>query len=73
MDYKTATDRLAERVTHEDLAEALGVSVNAVRAARLDPGTDSHRTPPEGWERAVAQLARTRAAELEELAAELER
>ena len=39
--------------------------------ARLDSSTDSYRRPPEGWESAVAKLARERAAELVKLAEEL--
>jgi hypothetical protein len=60
VDFKKTTDALFERVTHEDLADALGVSVALIRQARLKPGTGAHRTPPEGWEKAVAKLAADR-------------
>ena len=57
MDFRKATDALLESVTLEDLAHALGRSTQAVRQARADKETSAHRTPPEGWEAAVAKLA----------------
>lgn len=61
MNYKEATDRLFERITAADLAEALGVSQNAVARARLDPTTRDYRPPPQGWRIAVARLAQRKA------------
>lgn len=55
-----------------DVADAAGVSYGLMRQARLDPDASSYRRPPEGWESAVARLARARAAELGKLAEELE-
>ena len=60
MNFKEATDALFERVTHEDLAGALGVSVPSIRQARLDGKALAFRQPPEGWEKAVATLAESR-------------
>lgn len=57
MDFKKATDALFARLTHEDLAEALGVSVPSIRQARLGVDSAAHRGPPQGWERAVLRLA----------------
>ncbi len=71
MDFKEATDLLGRVVTQEEIAAAAGVSHAAVRQARLDPSNSSYRRPPEGWEGAIARLARERAAELEQLAEEL--
>jgi hypothetical protein len=78
MDYKTATDRLAESVPLRDLAGALGVSHNTVVRARMD-GPNA-RPAPAGWQAAVVALARkwandlrARAARLDELADELSR
>lgn len=56
MNFKKATDALFGRVDHKDLAKALGVSVALIRQARLAPGAKAHRSPPEGWEKAVLKL-----------------
>lgn len=68
MNFKDATDALFERVTHEALAEVLGVSVPSIRQARLDPSAAAFRQPPEGWERAVADLAEKRERHYRQLA-----
>ena len=73
MDFREATDTATETcITLADIADAAGVPHQSLRRARLDPGTDSYRSPPVGWESAIAKLARERAAELVELAEELE-
>lgn len=72
MDFKTATDNLSRTITQADIARAAGASYAAVRQARLDPSAASYRSPPDGWEAAIAGLARERATELLHLAAELE-
>jgi hypothetical protein len=73
MDFKKATDALFDRVDHADLARALDVSVPLIRQARLDSGAAAHRSPPEGWERAVIRLARERAERLLLLAERLKK
>lgn len=73
MDFATATDRVGSlRVTQADIAEALGIAHSTVRAARLDPDSPNYRQPPEGWERAIAKLARQRGEDLLQLAADLD-
>ena len=73
MDFKKATDRATRTcITLADIGDATGVTHQTVRRARLDPSTDSYRPPPDGWQSAIAKLARERAAELLELAEELE-
>ncbi len=73
MDFKTASDRATGAcVTLDDIAVAAGVSDSLIRRARLDPKGSSFRRPPDGWEGAIAKLARVRAGELVELAEELE-
>jgi len=72
MDFKEAIDRLGERVTHEQAARALGVSVASVRQYRLSPEANAHRSAPEGWAKVLAQLARKRISELSKLADELD-
>ena len=71
MNFRKATDELFEGISHQDLADALGLSVATVRQARLDDDAKAHRTPPEGWEESVARLARERAKRLERLAERL--
>jgi hypothetical protein len=74
VNFVDATDRLTKCPTHEDIAAAAEwSSVQTVRQARLDPSSSSYRRPPDGWEAAIAKLARQRAKELERLARELER
>lgn len=71
MDFTKATDKACEAITHVDIAEAAGVSVQTVRQARLSPESANHRPPPPGWQRVVARLAEERAGRLLELAKEL--
>ena len=69
MDFKKATDELlGVWISHQELADALGVSVATVRQARLDESAKAHRNAPEGWEPKVARLARSRASALQRLA-----
>ncbi len=73
VDFKTATDRLgALGVTHAELGAALGVAASTVRAARLDPTSESYRNPPEKWRPILAGMAEARGREFVGLAEELE-
>ncbi len=60
MNFKEATDGLFDRVTHEELAESLGISVATIRQVRLASDARAHRNPPENWEDAVIRLAEKR-------------
>lgn len=73
MDFREAVDRLGQRVTHEEVAQALGVSVASVRQYRLAEDAKAHRSAPRGWQKELARLARERGNELKVLADELER
>lgn len=64
MDFKTATDRVAGCISHAEIAEAAGVSVQTIRQARLDPSAPGHRPPPVGWRHTLTTLARERIEEL---------
>jgi hypothetical protein len=64
MNFKKATDELLASVTLADLAEALGVSVQAIRQARAAEATTAFRSPPIGWEVGVAKLASKRSGQL---------
>ena len=72
MDFTEATDRLTACPTHAEIADAAGVSLPKVRQARMRQTSEGYRRPPDGWESAIAKLARERAAELVRLAEELE-
>lgn len=72
MDFKQATDRLTERVTAEEIAGAFGVARNSIARARLDPSSSAYRSPPAGWQKVLARLARERGAEFNQLADEIE-
>lgn len=67
VDFRKATDSLFDRVSHEDLAEQLGLSVASIRQARLDSKANSHRNPPKGWEKAIIGLAEERTKHFNEL------
>lgn len=64
MDFKTATDRVAGCISHAEIAEAAGVSVQTIRQARLDPSAPGHRPPPGRWREVLIKLVRQRATEL---------
>ena len=57
MDFREATDALCETLDHEDVARALGVSVQSVRQARLTNANKARREPPRDWPYAVIRLA----------------
>ncbi len=57
MNFKEATDGLFDRISHEELAEDLGVSVASIRQARLDPKARAYRTPPPNWQEGVIRLS----------------
>jgi DNA-binding GntR family transcriptional regulator len=60
MDFKEATDSLFDRISHEELAEALGVSVASIRQARLPETAKAYRNPPPGWQDKVIRLSERR-------------
>lgn len=71
MDFKTATDLVAGCISHAEIAEAAGVSVQTIRQARLDPSAPGHRPPPTNWQPVLARLARERSRSLASFAEEL--
>ena len=72
MDFKTATDRVAGCISHAEIAEAAGVSVQTIRQARLDPSAPGHRPPPQGWTLVLRKLINRRITELAHVAQELD-
>lgn len=73
MDFKTASDALFERIPHETLAEELGVSVAAIRQARLDVSAKAHRPPPKNWKQAIVGMAENRIQSFHELIGEIKK
>jgi hypothetical protein len=71
MDFKTATDRVAGCISHAEIAEAAGVSIQTIRQARMDPGSASYRNPPAGWQAVLVALARKRSEDLADFAKQL--
>jgi len=72
MDFKTATDRLTERITADEVAEAFGVARNTIARARLERSNPGYRPPPGGWEPVLARMAREWSRRFGALADELE-
>jgi hypothetical protein len=60
MNFREAIDALCTYLNHQDVAKALGVSVQTVRQARLKEDSDGFRAAPKNWERAVIRLAEAR-------------
>ncbi len=71
MDFKTATDLLTTCISHAEIADAAGVSIQSIRQARLDQNNPNHRPPPDGWEKAVIRLAKEKRRELKALIEQL--
>ena len=46
MNFREAVDALGSSLTHEDVAKALGVSVQTIRQARMKEDSKSYRAPP---------------------------
>ncbi len=72
MDFRKATDNLFDGVPHKDLAKTLGVSVAAVRQARLRSEARAHRSPPPNWQAAVVKLANEQIHRYRKLVSDLE-
>ena len=71
-DFKTTSDELRRPVTLLEMANECGISVQSIERARLEEGSGAYLPPPRFWKGELAYLARERAAELVELADELE-
>jgi DNA-binding GntR family transcriptional regulator len=57
MNFKETTDGIFDRVSHEELADALGVSVASIRQARLPATAKAYRQPPAAWQDRVIRMA----------------
>ena len=70
-DFVSATDLLFKKTKPEELAKEIGCAVTSIAQARVTEDRPGHRSPPPGWEAAVARLARQKAAQLQKLAEKL--
>jgi hypothetical protein len=68
MDFVKASSAITAGVTLGDLADELGVTTVDLSRARTDPSNRYHRLPPDGWEAAIAKLARQQADRLTRVA-----
>jgi len=73
IDFVLATNELCGGVTHQEVAEALGVKLPTVRQARLGIAAKAHRKAPQGWEPKLAKLAQRQADRLQRLADRLQK
>jgi hypothetical protein len=60
MDFREAVDALCEPLDHKKVAEALGVSLQAVRQARMAEQSSAFRAAPKHWKDMVIRLAERR-------------
>ncbi len=67
MDFEDATTGLFRSLGHSALARTLGISVAAIRQARLSAGAQAYRAPPKNWRRGVLQLAEEQLAHYRDL------
>jgi hypothetical protein len=72
-DFVSVMDALCSGVSHDDVAARLGVSVAAIRQARLNPDAASRRSPPKGWRAVAMAMAGERADHFRQLADRLAR
>jgi hypothetical protein len=60
MDFRDAINELCAKIDHDDVAKALGVSVQTIRQARMSVAAKAHREPPREWQDALIRLAEER-------------
>lgn len=75
MDFREAMDRVgvsAVELAEEFQRRGTDVKPQTLRQARLDPAADGYRSPPAGWREVLADLARERLPELQEVVEQLE-
>lgn len=72
MEFRDAIDGLCAKIDHDDVAKALGVSVQTVRQARMSVDAKAHREPPPKWKDTVIRLAEERVSHYRELIKEMQ-
>jgi len=60
MNFREAVDALCDPLDHKKVAEALGVSLQAVRQARMQEQSSAFRAPPKHWKDIAILLAERR-------------
>ena len=74
MDFRTTTDQLLDLgFTIQEIADAIGVSRDAVRTARIRPSSPSHRPQPPNWPEGVRRLLCERVERLQWLGHDLDK
>ena len=68
VEFREAARILGEHITTADMADAVGMSTDTIRQARLGPGTSGYRNPPENWPKVIRHTAFRRAKGLVKLA-----
>jgi hypothetical protein len=69
--FRDATEALFSKLGAEDLAKEMGCSLGAIKQARMNPDSASHRPPPAEWEKAAKALAERQATFFSKLAKSL--
>lgn len=60
MNFREAVDAVCASLGHDDVAEALGTSVQTIRQARMKEGSSAFRAPPKDWRSVIIRLAERR-------------
>jgi hypothetical protein len=60
-EMREAMDMAMARITLEDIAKTAGCGVNALKQARMAPGSTGYRKPPAGLQRALHELCKEQA------------
>jgi hypothetical protein len=60
MDFRETVDELCAPLDHKKVADALGVSLQAVRQARMAEQSSAFRAPPKHWKDTIIRLAERR-------------
>jgi hypothetical protein len=71
MTFKAATDILG--LSAAEIGKAFDLRPQTIRQMRLDPDSLNYRSPPAGWPKVVARLAKERGKQLNALADRLDR
>lgn len=70
MNFAETMDQLG--LTAAEAAEVFGLSVQTIRQMRQDPGSSGYRSPPTGWRKEFARIARNKGGALNRVASELD-
>ena len=60
MNFREASDALCANLGHNEVAKALGISVQSVRQGRMSAESSGFRAPPKNWKNVAIRLAEER-------------